>query len=591
MKLKLFLMIMGIVFLLLGTNIVSAGIWDDFLKLFSSEKTIDDLINDDVYKELILNDAITKSAIITIKNPMETTDILRENIKVNFIQECGKVNNYKLLINSTCSAERIKEQIFDIKEICYNSTMINNKTFENITTEICNNETYIKKTIYETYTYDCFKEFEKINAGDLRNIKLDADISFDTCKDGSFGYKIDWQFETTFDDGIDKVILDKKEWAWWNSTWELKNHRNFTSTSGDLTNYPVNFSLNTTSLYESGHLRSDCGDIKFVNSTNHILTYWADGCVIDDDNTNTLFRVNTSLINNTLETIYVYYNNSVATHNNTQGGRDTFTLFDDFEDEVAGIWTTESGSINYGSSAQAYSGAQSCLPTTSGGNYFTAPLTAGNIIIEARMRYETSGIYALLGWHGDGSTRFINKVANTDGSISNYVGAGWVDTGLDVNVGSWSSFKIYNIDWSANTQTYEVDGVVAAGLGQQAEIGQTNIIRYGVDPSNTVYYDDILSYQYTYPLPTDSGIGTEEEEEPIIYTLNGTVKDSNNVLVNNAIIIIINQADNTITGTTTSNSTGGWNYTTFNAGTYLIVAYDPNNSTRDGDADPHIVVS
>jgi len=73
--------------------------------------------------------------------------------------------------------------------------------------------------------------------------------------------------------------------------------------------------------------------------------------------------------------------------------------------------------------------------------------------------------------------------------------------------------------------------------------------------------------------------------------MKGIVKDSNSAVVNNAKVIIINQATNTITGTTDSNSTGGWIYNISSTGTYLVVAYDPNNSTRDGDCDPHIVVS
>ena len=44
-------------------------------------------------------------------------------------------------------------------------------------------------------------------------------------------------------------------------------------------------------------------------------------------------------------------------------------------------------------------------------------------------------------------------------------------------------------------------------------------------------------------------------------------------------------------GITNSNSTGNWNYTNVFNTTYLVVAYDPNNSTRDGDADPHIIVN
>jgi len=72
--------------------------------------------------------------------------------------------------------------------------------------------------------------------------------------------------------------------------------------------------------------------------------------------------------------------------------------------------------------------------------------------------------------------------------------------------------------------------------------------------------------------------------------MKGTVKDSDLVVVNNAKVIIIDQSDNTITGTTDSNSTGGWTYNV-DTGTYLVVAYDPNNITRDGDASPHIIVN
>jgi len=75
------------------------------------------------------------------------------------------------------------------------------------------------------------------------------------------------------------------------------------------------------------------------------------------------------------------------------------------------------------------------------------------------------------------------------------------------------------------------------------------------------------------------------------FVMGGTVKDSSNIVVNNAKVIIINQATNTITGTTDSNSTGGWTYNIGTTGTYIVVSYDPNNSTRDGDADPHIIVS
>jgi len=91
----------------------------------------------------------------------------------------------------------------------------------------------------------------------------------------------------------------------------------------------------------------------------------------------------------------------------------------------------------------------------------------------------------------------------------------------------------------------------------------------------------------------DGTLNTTKENtttKTVYWQMKGTVKDSDSVAVNNSKVIIINQTSNAILGTTTSNSTGGWTYAVL-SGTYLVIAYDPNNSTRDADADPHIVVS
>jgi len=79
--------------------------------------------------------------------------------------------------------------------------------------------------------------------------------------------------------------------------------------------------------------------------------------------------------------------------------------------------------------------------------------------------------------------------------------------------------------------------------------------------------------------------------KPII----GTVKDSGGIAIENAKIIITNQGlVNETSGSvmsyyTTSNSTGGWSYAV-DPGNYLIVAYDPNDSTTGASTKPHIVV-
>ena len=472
MKRKSFLIMVGIVFLALIVNIVSAGIWDDFLNLFSDEKAIDDITRDDVYKELILNDAIKTEAIFTLKNPINDVSIKRDDIKINFNEVCGNVNSYKVLINSSCEAERVKEYIYDIKLICYNNSVIDNKTFKNITKEICNNESFIKNIIYENYTYTCYNEFEKIDASDLRNIKIEAEINWGECSNGVFGYKIDWIPEITFDDGIKIITLDNKEWEWWNYT--------TTGFSTDPNDYLV-YNDSITTVGDSAKVSG------FTMSKTNVYSCSFNLSAATDWNTNHFISLRD------VSEVRV-----AATMNTWSAANDIWRVF--------------------------YNGA------------FTNVVT------------------------GDGE--------------------------IEVPV-FWSM----EVDVSGNTVNYT--GYIASDYREVVNYEQatTDLNTITHITATTVAGEDTI----TFDLFCWNGTITERPEAeapPPTYSLNGTVKDSNSVLVNNATIIIINQTDNTIFGLTNSNSTGGWNYSLgYSIGTYLVVAYDPNNSTRDGDADPHVIVS
>ena len=470
MEKKSFLIMIGIVFLALIVNIVSAGIWDDFLNLFSDEKTIEDITRDDVFKELVSNDAIKTEAIFTLKNPISDISIKRDDIKINFNEVCGNVNSYKVLINSTCEAERIKEYIYDIKLVCYNNSVIDNKTFKNITKEICNNESFIKDIIYENYIYTCYNEFDKIDASDLRNIKIEAEINWGECSNGVFGYKIDWIPEITFDDGIKIITLDNKEWEWWNYT-----------TTG------------------------------FSTDPND----------------------------------YLVYNDSITTVGDSA--------------KVSGFTMSKTN-------------VYSCSYNLSAASTFDA-----NILLSLRDVSAVRVAAVFNSWYGE--TGDIWRVFH-NGALTNIV----TDDG-EVEVPVFWSIEV---DVSGNTVNYT--GYISSDYREVVNYEQatTNLNTITYISATTIAGADTM----TFDLFCWNGTITERPEvaPPPTYSLNGTVKDSNNVLVNNATVIIINQTDNTIIGTTTSNSTGGWNYT-IDVGTYLIVAYDPNNSTRDGDADPHIIVS
>ena len=327
-RLFLIFAFLALVLLPFGISGIGDTLTDDLTKI----------TKDDVFKELVSNDAGKTEAVFKLQNVMNTEQINRNDIKINFNEVCGKVNSYNLLINSTCEAERVKEEIYDTRGVCYNQTINNtnvtkekgNLDLKPIIKEICYNETFVKETIYENYTYPCFKEFEKIDATDLRNIKLDADVSFDTCSDGTFGHKVDWIAEVTLFDGITTKFLDKPEWAWWNSTWAYKQDINISNVAGNLTDYQVKLELNSSNVGANWNWSNDGNGTRYTNSSNNELDYW-----IEDwdstTNTSTIWVEVPFLENATNTTISMYYGNSVATTGSNIESASLGSQGDDFE--------------------------------------------------------------------------------------------------------------------------------------------------------------------------------------------------------------------------------------------------------------------
>jgi len=147
-----------------------------------------------------------------------------------------------------------------------------------------------------------------------------------------------------------------------------------------------------------------------------------------------------------------------------------------------------------------------------------------------------------------------------------------------------------NASFTAYTQFY-VNGESSGGEASHSINNDTNTNVANLSSSSFNAGDKLIAEMWVGDNIDNSSKTNSSEVTVSYFVMGGTVKDSSNIVVNNAKVIIIDQSDNTITGTTDSNSTGGWTYNIGSTGTYLVVAYDPNNSTRDGDADPHIVVS
>ncbi|RLJ09721.1 MAG: hypothetical protein DRP15_02695, partial [Candidatus Aenigmatarchaeota archaeon] len=105
--------------------------------------------------------------------------------------------------------------------------------------------------------------------------------------------------------------------GWWNETWNYSREIIIEEESGtDLYEYQVRVVLNTQQLILEGKMRSDCGDIRFVNESNDEIPYYLEEG--ECNKTDTTIWVKVPYIQSGMNTsIYVYYGNEYATsHSN-----------------------------------------------------------------------------------------------------------------------------------------------------------------------------------------------------------------------------------------------------------------------------------
>ncbi|MFH7903354.1 MAG: DUF2341 domain-containing protein [Candidatus Aenigmatarchaeota archaeon] len=140
----------------------------------------------------------------------------------------------------------------------------------------------------------------------------------------------------------------------WLSNWKYRIPITIKENSGkDLTNYQILVALNTQSLISQGKMKSDCSDIRFVDSDGiTLLNYWIEsGC--NTQNTRIWVKV-PNIPANSYKTIYVYYGNPSAT--SLSNGDLVFDFFDEFLNKNISKWDWPSNWIvENGFAKQTYS--------------------------------------------------------------------------------------------------------------------------------------------------------------------------------------------------------------------------------------------
>ena len=119
--------------------------------------------------------------------------------------------------------------------------------------------------------------------------------------------------------------------------WLYKRKITISGSTSDLTDYQVLLTLDTQSLISQGKMRSDCGDIRFGNSTGKVLNYWIEPNTCNTTSTKIWVKIPSIPTSGT--TIYLYYgNSSVRSESNAQN------TFIRIIDGVVGSWHFDEGS-------------------------------------------------------------------------------------------------------------------------------------------------------------------------------------------------------------------------------------------------------
>jgi len=325
----------------------------------------------------------------------------------------------------------------------------------------------------------------------------------------------------------------------WLTGWSYRKPITITGQAGATANYQIKLLLGESSGAtgenfdvgsKSNAFPSDqniSGDIRFTdNDGETLLDFWVEDVSGDTPNRLATIWVEVKDAPSSDITIYCYYGGDDT---NVSSGEDTFILFDDFErgddgDAIGGIWTTTTGSSI--DTAQAYSGTRSALlPRESANSYLYKTYNAASnaYAIRCRMMVQpisSSVINAQKYFinHGDGVTRTIPCVANSDEGI-NYFSGGWQDSGADLGANTWGLIEVNHIDFDTNKYDIWLNNVrIVNDISQQVAAWSTNSIEFSNQAGSgdvNFWIDDFIVRNWNTTEPSYGSSGSEEEPSMI----------------------------------------------------------------------------
>ena len=202
--------------------------------------------------------------------------------------------------------------------------------------------------------------------------------------------------------------------AWFDDNWNFRQRVDITNGSGgDLTDFQIKITLDTSALITAGKLQNNCNDLRITAINGQLLPFWVEEGDYACGDADTAIWVKVPSIPATGTTVFVYYGNSGAANGMNPG--ETFQLFDTFSSTTLDTakWAVQKN----GTGSYSVSGEEITFSVSDSNGYVWIHSTqtfSDNVILEARTGDNTTGNSVFR--HGLSTATTLKSGGATDGN-------------------------------------------------------------------------------------------------------------------------------------------------------------------------------
>jgi len=460
-------------------------------------------------------------------------ELPKEAITFSFKEECGSVNSYKILMNTTCTKD---VPIMSKIEVC--RPPLKNETI--LEKEVCYDE-FFENGTYEK-EYQCWEEVKSIPSG-LGKYKIEADIKWAICKDGTRGYKIDWIPSLALTD--ESFTQDK--WAWWNASFTKSMKLNFTGTRAD-NDVTFKVTFNSTTINYS-NTRSDGGDIRIMQDDNatavKFYTYkW------NESGDSIIYFNHTG--STSQQSVWVYYGNNTLTNISDCSVFQVFDNFNRADNTTLGDACTGQTWTEYEETAGIE--IKNNTLYSMGGKY--RDTNVGKVTDAVMTSLSTAEVDVWSNDHSSATSPYMALWTGTYRSTSYVVTAGtWtvaqaVGTGVTYTLSTWEEIAHRQLGTTQFSFYIEEDLISTTTMYSNTATPVVELITYQ-DTGDITAYDNIRIYDAdwttAYEYGAEQSIGNETPPVPPVITglcRNLNITGGTETLTNYPVLIHLDNTSN-----------------------------------------------